>query len=313
MHRHAGPDASPAAESGIAPSLNELIALRSLAHARGPARRGTSGLRAQAASTLRGRGMEYAESRGYAIGDDARHIDWRVTARTGRPHTKLFQAERERLTLLVADTSPALYFGTRVRFKSVQAARAGAIAAWRAVADGDRIAALRGSRSEPPVAAASGARGALRVLDALVRWYTRPAADDAGLEVSLDHARRLLRPGSRLLVLADPASVAAIPDQRWPALAAHHEVVVVLLTDPLEMHPPDDLLGFAAEASGGQEPRRVELDLADPDQRRRWQHEFPAQVASITGALAARGVRAVALSCDAPSDAWLAAAGAGRR
>src|SRR3546814_2089591 len=75
--------------------------------------------------------MEYAESREYAHGDDARHIDWRPTARSGKPHTKLFQAERERLTLLVADTPPALYFGTRVRFKSVQAARAGAVAAWR--------------------------------------------------------------------------------------------------------------------------------------------------------------------------------------
>src|SRR3546814_11310880 len=74
--------------------------------------------------------MEYAESREYAHGDDARHIDWRLTARSGKPHTKLFRAERERLTLLVADTAPALYFGTRVRFKSVQAARAGAVAAW---------------------------------------------------------------------------------------------------------------------------------------------------------------------------------------
>ena len=90
--------------------------------------------------------MEYAESREYAQGDDARHIDWRLTARSGKPHTKLFQAERERLTLLVADTAPSLYFGTRTRFKSVQAARAGAVAAWIAVRDGDRIAALRGQR-----------------------------------------------------------------------------------------------------------------------------------------------------------------------
>ena len=100
--------------------------------------------------------MEYAESREYAIGDDARHIDWRLTARSGKPHTKLFQAERERLTLIVADTAPALYFGTRVRFKSVQAARAGAIAAWAAVRDGDRIAALRGSTTRSAGAAGRG-------------------------------------------------------------------------------------------------------------------------------------------------------------
>ena len=159
---------------------------------------------------MRGRGMEYAESREYCAGDDARHIDWRLTARSGRTHTKLFQAERERLTLIVADTSPALYFGTRVRFKSVQAARAGAVAAWAAVRDGDRVAILRGSTQEAPVPPASGARGALRVLDALVRWYSQAPADDAGLSIALDNAARLLRPGSRLIVLADPRSIASI-------------------------------------------------------------------------------------------------------
>ena len=310
------PDAPRAGGEGIVPTLAELIALRGLAHARGAARRGTSGLRAQAPSMARGRGMEYAESRGYALGDDARHIDWRLTARSGKPHTKLFQAERERLTLLVADTAPALYFGTRVRFKSVQAARAGAVAVWRAVADGDRVAALRGSASSPPVPAASGARGALRVLDALVRWYAQPQGDDAGLEVALDHAQRLLRPGSRLLVLADPSSLASIPAARWPALAAHHDVVVLLLTDPLEMAPPEALLAFAPAASGGQVDgagTRIDLDLAAPGPRGRWRAAFADDVAATVANLAARGVRTVPLSCDAPSDAWLGALGAGLR
>src|SRR6476469_10537807 len=153
---------------GFAPTLQELVALRALAFGRRAARRGRHGVSGQALSPLRGRGMEYAESREYAISDDARHIDWRLTARSGRPHTKLFQAERERLTLVIADTAPSLYFGTRVRFKSVQAARAGAIAAWAAVRDGDRVAALRGSDRDPPVPPAAGQRGALRVLDALV-------------------------------------------------------------------------------------------------------------------------------------------------
>src|SRR4029453_486076 len=110
-----------------------------------------------------------------------------------------------------------------------EAARAGAVAAWAAVRDGDRIAALRGSVKEAPVPPAAGARGALRVLDALVRWYAQPPADDAGLVVALAHARRLLRPGSRLGLLADPASVAAVPAQRWPALSMHNEVIVLLL------------------------------------------------------------------------------------
>lgn len=284
---------------GIVPTLKELVALRGIVQGRRGARQGRSGVRAQAASALRGRGMEYAESREYSAGDDARHIDWRLTARTGRAHTKLFQAERERLTLIVADTAPALYFGTRVRFKSVQAARAGAIAAWAAARDGDRIAALRGSLREPAVPPASGSRGALHVLDALARWYARPPADDAGLAVALEHAQRLLRPGSRLVLLADAASLDAVPAHRWPALAQHHEVIALLLTDPLEIEPPARPLAFAADG------RRVEIDLATAAQRRAWSRQFAAPVEAALQALAARGIRARALSTGDESDAWL--------
>jgi len=288
---------------GIAPTLQELVGLRALAFGRREARRGRHGVSGHALSPMRGRGMEYAESREYAIGDDARHIDWRLTARSGRPHTKLFQAERERLTLVVADTAPTMYFGTRVRFKSVQAARAGAIAAWAALRDGDRIAALRGSQREAPIPPAGGPRGVLRALDALVRWYAKTPEDDAGLGVALDHAARVLRPGSRLVVLADPASIAAIEPHRWPAFALHHDTTVLLLVDPLERDPPKAALPFATSE------HRVELDLASAAQRQRWRHEFVDPIDAAMQALPARGVRVQVLPTDAPSDAWLGAWG----
>lgn len=286
--------------AGVRPTLAELVALRALADGRRPARRGASGVQGHALSNLRGRGMEYAESRDYARGDDARHIDWRLTARTGRPHTKLFQAERERLTLLLADTAPALYFGTRVRFKSVQAARAGALAAWTAVRDGDRIAALRGSRLEAPVPPASGPRGALRVLDALARWYATRPDEDAGLGIALDHASRLLRPGSRLLLLTDPASIDQVPKARWSGLALHHEVHAVLLTDPLELAPPAARLPFR-----GGDGERVELALDAAHVRQRWRGEFGARLDAALALLQGCGVRAMALSCADSSEAWL--------
>lgn len=284
---------------GVKPTLAELVALRATAQRRPPARKGSHNIAGPAQSSLRGRGMEYAESREYVAGDDVRHIDWRLTARSGRTHTKLFQAERERLTLIVADTSPALYFGTRVRFKSVQAARAAAVAVWAAVRDGDRVAILRGSLQEAPVPPASGARGALRVLDALVRWYSHAPIDDTGLSKALDSASRLLRPGSRLIVLADPRSIAAIPETRWPALAAHHEVVVLMLTDALESEPPKSALPFAV---GG---HRVELDLGNAAQRQRWRTEFKQPVEDALQQLPRRGVRVYSLQGDAPSESWL--------
>ena len=301
---------------GIVPTLPELVGLRALVQGRRGARQGRHGAHGPAPSNVRGRGMEYAESREYAQGDDARHIDWRLTARSGRTHTKLFQAERERLTLVVADTAPQLYFGTRVRFKSVQAARAGALAAWLAARDGDRIAALRGSSREAPVPPASGPRGALRVLDALVRWYTQPPVDDDGLPVALEHARRLLRPGSRLVLLADPSSIAAVPVERWPALAMHHELVVLLFVDPLETSPPILRLPFL-----GAQGDRIELGLDSAPVRERWRQNFDLPLDATQAMLQRQGARVMVVSTADPSDSWLsllggrravAAAGAGR-
>lgn len=285
--------------AGITPSLQELIGLRGLVQRRRAPGRGRDGVQGHALSNLRGRGMEYAESREYAPGDDARHIDWRLTARSGRAHTKLYQAERERLTLVLADTAPMLYFGTRVRFKSVQAARAGALAAWLAVRDGDRIAALRGSLQEPPVPPAAGSRGALRVLDALARWYARSPDEDAGLAAGLAHARRLLRPGARLLALADPASVLAVPATHWGWLA-RCDASVLLLADPLELQPPQARLAFS-----GRPGERLLLALDAPAVRARWRQAFDSPLQAAQARLVEHGIRAQVLASNADSDAWL--------
>ncbi|WP_372018775.1 DUF58 domain-containing protein [Pseudoxanthomonas sp. 10H] len=300
--RGPAPAVADAAQEGIAPTLAELVALRAQVQRAPQPRRGRHGVHGPAPSSLRGRGMEYAESREYAIGDDVRRMDWRLTARTGRAHTKLFQAERERLTLLVADTAPSLYFGTRVRFKSVQAARAGAVAVWSALQSGDRIAALRGG--EPAIPPASGLRGAMRVLDALARWYARPPQEDAGLAVALEHAQRLLRPGAQLVVLADASAAAAVPALRWTALARHHQATLVLLQDPLERDPPRRTLAFRTGT------RRIELGLEGDGARARWNEAFVEPARALARTLPAQGWRVSVLSTDAGAGDWLRAADA---
>src|SRR5215475_10735069 len=112
----------PSGLKGVRVDLAELIAMRLQASRfERAARKRVVGSRGAAhASRLRGRGVDYAESRNYQPGDDLRQMDWRVTARTGRPHTKLFQEERERNVILVVSHNASMRFGTRVRFKSVQ-------------------------------------------------------------------------------------------------------------------------------------------------------------------------------------------------
>ena len=93
-------------------------------------------------SSFRGRGMEYHESRPYQAGDDIRAIDWRVTARSGRTHTKVYREERERPVLLWVDLCRSMFFGTRNCFKSVLASKLAALLAWSSVQHGDRLGGL---------------------------------------------------------------------------------------------------------------------------------------------------------------------------
>ena len=111
-------------------------------------------------SPFKGRGMEFDEVRPYTQGDDVRSIDWRVTARSGKPHTKLFREERERAVLLWIDLRPAMFFATRGAFKAVRAAQAAALLGWNTLQRGDRLGALifderhhdelRPRRGQPP-------------------------------------------------------------------------------------------------------------------------------------------------------------------
>src|SRR5512143_2345965 len=123
-------DRTAAAGAGavILPDLAELVALRGPAHglslrAHRPA---LARLLGAHRSAQRGRGLEFEEVRPYAPGDDVRNIDWRVTARRGLPHTKLFREERERPVWLLADLHAGLYFGSRRQLKSSLLLRAAA-------------------------------------------------------------------------------------------------------------------------------------------------------------------------------------------
>ena len=92
-------------------------------------------------SSFRGQGLEFDSVREYVAGDDIRNIDWRVTARTGSPHLKIFKEERERHIVICVDMNSAMRFGTRNTFKSVQAAYVAALLGWSGISHQDRISA----------------------------------------------------------------------------------------------------------------------------------------------------------------------------
>jgi hypothetical protein len=117
---------------------------------------------------------------------------------------------------------------------------------------------LRGTHSESPLPPAGGSRGALRVLDALNRWYQSPPADDLGLDVALQNAARISKPGSRVVAVIDPRSVDQLADGRLAALSAHQDAIAVLLVDPLELAPPQARVAFAgAQSNWSRRPPRA--------------------------------------------------------
>ncbi|MCG6117644.1 MAG: DUF58 domain-containing protein [Aquimonas sp.] len=223
------------------PSLSELLALRARAQALAAGARRRSADRAAGSrhSPFRGRGMDYAESRAYASGDDVRHVDWRLTARAGKLHTKLFAAERERTSAVLLDTSISLRFGTRQGFKSVQAARLAALFLWFAQSEGDRVTAAAFGAVSGQLPAQGTHRGVLRALSEVEHWSrVSPQGGPAlPLSAAADRMGRVLQGGGHILLLLDCASLDAEALRALARLRRDHDLAALVLADPLEREP----------------------------------------------------------------------------
>jgi len=229
---------------GIHLTAAELIALRPRCHSlRLPMRQpAASALAGAYRSRFRGRGVDFLESRNYQPGDDIRNMDWRVTARTGRAHTKVFQEERERPVLVVIDASPSLYFGTRRMLKSVAAGQMAAAIAWAAVRRGDRIGGfLFAPGKHRELRPAGGRRGAMRLIQSLVGWLQPENSNGSteGLSSALERVRHAVRPGSLIIILSDFFSLDKDCNRHISRLRQHNDVIGCQLLDPAEYALPE--------------------------------------------------------------------------
>ena len=189
-------------------------------------------------SRFKGRGMEFDETRLYQPGDDIRSIDWRVTARTGKTHTKVFREERERPVFISVDDRLTMRFATRGVFKSVLAAKLAGLLAWAAEHHGDRIGGQLFSEHEcRELKPQNGRHAVLRFLNALVNSPS-PADKDFTLAQVLARLNQHARPGSLVYIISDFRGINDQAETHIAKLSRHCEVVLIFIYDPLESSLP---------------------------------------------------------------------------
>jgi uncharacterized protein (DUF58 family) len=283
--------------------IDDLIALRF------PARQLRLSRRSRALSTLagpnksnfRGRGIDFEEVRSYQPGDDIRTIDWRVTARTGQAHTKLFREERERPVLVAVDQRPGMFFGSSHCFKSVLAAQLASLVAWSALDGGDRVGGLvfdgarhreiRPRRSRKTVLALLSHIADLNnglPLDREVRT--------ASFAETLANLRRIARPGSSVFLISDFSGASGEhAREHLFQLAQHTEITAVACSDPLESDLP--AAGRYAVTDGVD---RSELHTADRGLRSAYRQRFAERMGHLSLDLQRLGVPLLRASTDQP-------------
>lgn len=196
-------------------------------------------------SRFKGRGMDFAESRPYQPGDDVRTIDWRVTARSGKVHTKVFQEEREKPILVWLDLRAPMFFGTRGSFKSVVAAEVAALLLWKTLSEGDRAGGMLQDDTDiqefKPSRSRSSALHFMRELATVTQKEPDVNATIQPGQVLIESWQRLRRvtePGTQVFVISD---FRAVSDKAFSQLAMinrNSQLVLVSIRDPFEDQLP---------------------------------------------------------------------------
>lgn len=191
-------------------------------------------------SKFLGRGMDFAESRPYQTGDDIRTLDWKLTARSGKPHTKLFTVEKERQVLLWADMRSSMRFATQGVFKSIQAALMMGAMAWSAVHSGDRLGGLIfNDANHVEFRPALGKKSLLPMLQALseqasfkkdpIETPRTCLVDQAILNLT-----RVSSPGSLLFLISDFRGLSSYGQELLLQAAKHSTICLCFIYDPIE-------------------------------------------------------------------------------
>ena len=247
-------------------------------------------------SAFKGRGMEFDESRPYQPGDDIRAMDWRVTARTGKAHSKIFREERERPVLLWVDYRQTMFFGTQQHFKSVLAAKVAALLAWSTANHGDRLGGLIFSdQSHVELRPSRGKSASLHFIKQLAQHSAWAQQDITELKQSaaeaLGRLQRVSKPGSLVFLISDFRNMDDLAWSRISLLRRHSDVVLISIHDPLEEQLPP--AGIYKISDGENE---INLNTYSKNQREEYRQRYLNQQTTLQNHCRKLGMRYISIS-----------------
>jgi len=279
---------------GVYADLDELIRLQFKVHGFSflPKQPVQSLLAGRRASRLRGRGLDFEEIRRYIPGDDIRTMDWRITARTQKPHTRVYTEEKDRPVLLIVDQRLSMFFGSQVAMKSVTAAEVAAMGAWRTLSVGDRVGALVFNDSEireiPPH---RSRQRVMQILETLLemnhalRVDGDVQPDPAMLNRVLGKVLQLAKHDYLVGIISDFSGVDEETRRTVTCLAAHNDVIALFIYDPLEARLPS--FGKVIVSQGD---LQLEVDTGDGQFRKRFSEQFESRLKTARDLMLRRGI-----------------------
>lgn len=235
------------------------------------------------ASRLRGRGLNFEELRGYLPGDDIRNVDWRATARAGEPQVRVYTEERDRPVWLLVNQRQGMFFGSSANMKSVTAAEATALAAWRVLGAGDRVGAMVFDDSEIVTIRPQRSRNqVMRVLGAVVQKNHRlnannpEPADPTIINEALRQLLPLARHDSLVCIIGDGSGVDEQTTRLITQLNAHNDCMFIMVYDPVEAELPR-----AGRLTAGDGKRQLVFNSSSRRLRDDFRADFDARLEAL--------------------------------
>ena len=189
-------------------------------------------------SNFKGRGMTFSEVREYVPGDDVRSIDWNVTARTGKPHLKIFEEERELSVLILIDVSSSGVFGSKKNLKIDLGVEIAAMLSFSAIKNNDKVGlALFSDKIEKYIPPKKGKKHVLRLITDIVNHDFENSNKRTSIKTAIDFANKISKRKSVIFLISD-----FIDDNFWNELKFlnfKHDVIGLQIYDSYERNFPN--------------------------------------------------------------------------